>query len=112
MQRFYWINLIAFILLLVVAGLFRKEWRAKFYIDISCSDVATKKSAHAFLCDQKVKLTSATTEDLQFVPGVSLTKARAIKQLVESNPQMTVEDLVNVKGIGPKTVEKLARYFF
>tara|TARA_R110002049_G_scaffold224693_7_gene396435 strand:+ start:2496 stop:2768 length:273 start_codon:yes stop_codon:yes gene_type:complete len=56
----------------------------------------------------KVNLNTATKSELQALNGVGEATAAAIIQYREENGMFkSVEDLVNVKGIGSKKVEKL-----
>jgi competence protein ComEA len=55
----------------------------------------------------KVNLNTATNSELQALNGVGEATAAAIIQYREENGMFkSVEDLVNVKGIGSKKVEK------
>ncbi|MDO7597786.1 MAG: helix-hairpin-helix domain-containing protein [Pseudomonadota bacterium] len=55
----------------------------------------------------KVNLNTATSSELQALNGVGEATAAAIIQYREENGMFkSVEDLVNVKGIGSKKVEK------
>jgi len=55
-----------------------------------------------------VNLNTATATELQALPGIGPKKADAIVTFRSSNgPFKDVEDLVMVKGIGPKTMDKL-----
>lgn len=56
----------------------------------------------------KININTATQSELQTLNGVGETTAAAIIQYREENGMFkSVEDLVNVKGIGSKKVEKL-----
>ncbi|MEE4379068.1 MAG: helix-hairpin-helix domain-containing protein [Candidatus Competibacteraceae bacterium] len=56
---------------------------------------------------QTIDINTATAEELATLDGVGATKAAAIIQYREMNgPFSSVEDLVKVKGIGNKTLEK------
>ncbi|MDL4841477.1 helix-hairpin-helix domain-containing protein [Aquibacillus rhizosphaerae] len=58
--------------------------------------------------NQKIKINSATKEEILVLPGIGEVKAEAIISYREENgPFKTVEELSNVIGIGEKTVEKL-----
>ena len=52
-------------------------------------------------------LNLAAAESLVVLPGIGSTRAQAIVEHRQSNPFRRVEDLLQVHGIGPKTLEKL-----
>lgn len=57
---------------------------------------------------QRVDLNSAGSEELQSLPGVGpALAARIVAFRQENGPFRTVDDLLAVKGIGPKMLEKL-----
>ena len=56
-------------------------------------------------------LNTATQEELDALPGIGPVKAEAILQYrEESGPFRTVEEIMEVKGIGEKTLEQLRPY--
>ncbi len=56
----------------------------------------------------KVNLNTATTSELETLPGIGPAKSSAILEYRESNgPFKTIEDLKSISGIGDKTFEKL-----
>ncbi|MFC7393284.1 helix-hairpin-helix domain-containing protein [Scopulibacillus cellulosilyticus] len=56
----------------------------------------------------KVNINSATEEELQKLPGIGPAKAAAIITYREkSGPFKTVDDLINVPGIGEKSLEQI-----
>jgi competence protein ComEA len=58
--------------------------------------------------DGVVNVNTATLEELQLLPGIGETKARAIVSARESRGAFkSVEELLEVKGIGPSGLEKL-----
>ncbi len=58
---------------------------------------------------ETVDLNTATYDDLLRVPGIGKTKAHAILEYREGHgPFASVDDLVKVKGIGTKSLKKLA----
>ncbi len=57
-----------------------------------------------------VNINTADKETLATLPGVGDVKAEAIIQYRKDHGEFkNAEDLVNVKGIGPKTIKKLAK---
>ena len=58
-----------------------------------------------------ININTATKDDLISLPYIGGVKAQAIIDYRTTNgPFKTIEDIVNVKGIGPKTLEKLRPY--
>lgn len=57
-----------------------------------------------------INVNTASAEDLQKLPGVGKAKADAIIAYRESHPFKAVSELTEVKGIGPKMLEKMQAY--
>ncbi len=57
--------------------------------------------------NSKIKLSTATQAELESLPKIGPTKARAIIEYRNKFGFKTINDLNKVKGIGPKTVEIL-----
>jgi len=67
----------------------------------------------ALLCGQKIALKKARVDELALIDGISLKSARRIVSFVAlANNNLSVEDLLIIRGIGAKTVEKLKNYFY
>ena len=71
----------------------------------------------ALLCAKKkppehpVNLNTANSEELQLVPGIGPSTADKIPQMRKSYGAFkNVDDLLSIKGIGPKKMEKMRRY--
>ena len=57
---------------------------------------------------EKLSLNSASAQELETLPGIGPTLAGRIVDWRQANgPYKTEEDLLNVKGIGEKTLEKI-----
>jgi competence protein ComEA len=70
--------------------------------------IAPAASAAAKASGAVVHLNSATQAELESLPGIGPAKARAILEFRETNGGFkSVDELVKVKGIGPKTMEAL-----
>ena len=54
-----------------------------------------------------VNINTASSEELELLPGVGPAKARLIIEYRQKHAFRTVEELARVKGIGPKTVRRL-----
>ena len=57
-----------------------------------------------------VNLNTATAEELSLLPGVGPSKAEAILVYRKSHPLKSTAELTEVKGIGPKQLQKLEKY--
>jgi competence ComEA-like helix-hairpin-helix protein len=61
--------------------------------------------------ESPVNLNTATSEELQLVPGIGLVIAEKILQMRKSYGAFkSVDDLRAVRGIGPKRLEKMRKY--
>ncbi|CAH1221056.1 ComE operon protein 1 [Paenibacillus plantiphilus] len=68
-------------------------------------DGSARESA---VSDGLIDINAATAEELDALPGIGAAKALAIVKEREKNGRFhSVEDLLRVKGIGPKLLEKM-----
>ena len=67
------------------------------------------KAAMTQAIDSKLDINKATAEELTALPGVGMKKAEEIVKFRELNGNFkSVDELVNVKGIGVKMVAKIS----
>lgn len=60
---------------------------------------------------QLVNINAATSEELQLVPGIGPSTAEKILQMRKSyGPFKSVDDLLAIRGLGPKRLEKMRKY--
>lgn len=58
-----------------------------------------------------ISLAAASAQDLELIPGIGPKTARALIDYRErAGSVKRIEQLVEIRGIGPKTLEKIARY--
>ena len=74
---------------------------------LSGGPLAAKKKSPA----QPVNLNTATSEQLQQVPGIGPATADKILKMRKSyGPFKSVDDLLAIRGLGPKRLEKMRKY--
>ena len=72
------------------------------------SEAAAKKKPHV----QPVILNTATSEELQQVPGIGPATADKILKMRKSYGAFkSVDDLLAIRGLGPKRLEKMCQVF-
>lgn len=54
-----------------------------------------------------VNINTATETELTYLPGIGLSRAQAIVTHRQKSPFKRIEDLVRIKGIGRKSLDKL-----
>jgi competence protein ComEA len=74
---------------------------------VAGTDVQVGPSGKELVVGVPLDLNMAGAADLVILPGIGPTRAEAIVQHRQSDPFRSVEDLLQVHGIGPKTLEKL-----
>ena len=70
----------------------------------SRTTASTSSRPDSFAAGERVNVNTASLAELQQLKGIGPVKA---KRIVESRPFRTVDDLIRVKGIGPKTLENI-----
>ena len=60
--------------------------------------------------DGVLNINAASAEELMQLPGIGKSKAEAIVAFRQSHPFKSVGELAEVKGIGPKMMEKIQGY--
>lgn len=107
----YWFWLFGFIGLLVSGGLLLKQPDGDLPHD-PCAKGPAFDSPHPFLCDKKIAIRQANIVDLTDIKGVSLSKAKKIKNFLHNRPNGGIDDLLQIKGIGEKTLVKIKSKFY
>jgi len=97
--------------LLEVSGIGERTLeRIKEYVVVNPQNVQNSTDLKGRIVSEKqpLNVNLASQEELEELPGIGPVKAKAIVEFREKNgPFRTVEDLVQVPGIGKKTLEKL-----
>jgi competence protein ComEA len=69
--------------------------------------IASSRDRKVTAQEGRIDINRATAEELERLPGIGKKKAQDIIAARQPKPFATVDDLRRVKGIGPKTLEKL-----
>jgi competence ComEA-like helix-hairpin-helix protein len=80
-------------------------------IQSPCAVEKKMSGAHQILCGMKVELNEASEMDLERVPGIGPKLAKRILEERDlHNGFQSVEDLLSMKGIGPKRLDQIRRF--
>jgi competence protein ComEA len=78
-------------------------------INVEAPENTAESSAEALYSIFPIDLNRAGVKELILLPAIGETKARAIvAHRAENGPYTSLQELVQVRGIGPKTLEKLS----
>lgn len=104
--------LAAAVLIGCVAVLLVKLWQGNRKTTLQLSSPAPQQTVCATaLPAGRLDINTATQEELETLPGIGPETARRILEEREANgPFYYPENLLSVKGIGPKTLEKLREH--
>lgn len=76
-------------------------------LSLSAASNSTKKKPPA----KPVNINTATSEELQQVPGIGPATAQKIQQMRKSyGPFKSVDDLLAIRGLGQKRLDKMRKY--
>jgi competence protein ComEA len=82
--------------------------RALLMLGLVCSESVARAEPPATAAPLVVNINTASAEELERLPGIGPTRARAILQLRAQRTRFTrIEELLRVKGIGRATFRKL-----
>lgn len=88
-----------------------KECMCPMINNVSLFDEAVTNLDGVIIDTGKVSLNSATKEELMTLPGIGESKANLIIEYRENNNGFkTIEEIMNVKGIGKSMYEKIKGY--
>lgn len=102
-----WLCTAAFVLSTLVLGIFLKLSKPELI-----PDLCAKKQASFWICQKKMPIAHAQAGDLALIDGISLKSARRIVAFISAHSSVALNDLESIRGVGPKTLEKIKKYFY
>lgn len=88
-----------------------KECSCPDTINDACMKKAETKEENKASKDNKISINTGTLEELQTIPGIGESKAKAIIEYREKNGNFkTIEEIKNISGIGEATFDKFKEY--
>lgn len=107
-----WLFLLALVLVSFLYGMFRGNIESLDASFDTCAEQALDpKRASPLLCGEKISLREASAYDFAALPGISLKTARLIVAFIEEHPDANHVELLELPGIGPKTLARLQSAF-
>ena len=101
----------AFLCLLVGIFVGRNLTRSYIPVDQAIGSQDVNTDGTTVNKDGRIDINTATMEQLQLLPGVGeVTAQRIIDYRTEHNGFTAIEELMEIKGIGEKTFEKMKQY--
>lgn len=94
------------------AEIYRTDHHGTITVRVEDGVVSIETAKSRVGADQRLNLNSATLEELQTVPGIGPVLAARIITYREEFGFDSVEDLINITGIGAKTLEQIRDYFY
>ncbi|MGB9824231.1 MAG: ComEA family DNA-binding protein [Candidatus Hydrothermia bacterium] len=90
----------------------RREGKSLHSIKFQEEESRTIDNIKAFEVNerQKININNASYDELLLIPGIGPKFASEIIRMREKNRFTKVEDLMKIKGIGPKKIEIISRY--
>ncbi len=107
----YLINILCIFSLLTLSIMLLRNRPASNIIFLSDSQSKHILANSVITGDGKIDINQASAEDLTQIPGIGEKLSKRIVQYRDKNGDYNnVNELINVKGIGPKTLEKIKNY--
>jgi comEA protein len=88
--------------------LLRGEWSRESKVKVPAKSSTVKENENLIPSEGKINLNTATLKELEFLPGIGKELGKRILDYRERQGGFSnIEELQKIKGIGPKTFDKL-----